>query len=172
MNIAAHLRSSPTSITVISVVVSIIVWVYFFHNVATQNEPALTGLQPNLPANTTQAQNYEMQKNLAEAYWLRYDDVRNHHYFGENGVLGITGAQEHFRQYGKKEKRIFARLVIPADLEAEKRYAEFYWARYPDIAASTVWGVHSKLGILGPRDHYIHIGRHEGKIWGNGQEVK
>jgi hypothetical protein len=103
---------------------------------------------------------------LARDYWLRYSDVRTHAFFGENGPLGISGAKEHFRQHGRREGRIYGLVAEVEDSERERLLAEAYWSRYPDIAASRIWGKASALGIRGPRDHYHYIGRHQKLIWG------
>ena len=42
---------------------------------------------------------------IAIEYWAKYPDVRNHHYFGENGTLGVFGAREHYLKHGKAEAR-------------------------------------------------------------------
>lgn len=49
----------------------------------------------------------EQQRRLAEAYWTRYPDIRTHHYFGEEGPLGVNGAWEHYQQHGRFEGRMF-----------------------------------------------------------------
>ncbi|SDP32914.1 hypothetical protein [Desulforhopalus singaporensis] len=103
---------------------------------------------------------------LAESYWLRYREVKKSSYWGENGVLGIKGPRDHYRRMGQKEGRIFKPVLRPADLELEKELARAYWNRYPDIAGSPVWGKNSRLGFLGPRDHYTYLGRMQGKLWG------
>ncbi len=104
---------------------------------------------------------------LARAYWLRYGDIRLHPLYGENGPLGISGARTHFRQHGRHEGRIYGPLAEPEDPEKERELAEAYWSRYPEVAASQVWGRKSALGIRGPRDHYRYIGRQQNRIWGN-----
>ncbi len=107
---------------------------------------------------------------LAEAYWLRYPDIRNHHFFGENGPNGLAGAREHYRQHGRYEGRIYGPLAEIGDLQREKLLAEAYWRRYPEVALSPVWGRKSKLGIRGPRDHYRYIGVHQDKVWGEEEQ--
>lgn len=115
-----------------------------------------------------QANNPDLQqeKILAESYWLRYSDVRGNSYWGVNGPLGIWGARDHFMQHGKREGRIFAPVVHPEDPEVEQKLADDYWRRYPEIRDSPIWGEKSAMGILGPRDHFYHLGRYEGKTWG------
>lgn len=103
---------------------------------------------------------------LARAYWLRYEDIRNHFLFGESGLLGISGASEHYRQHGRHEGRIYGPISDPADPGKERILAEAYWSRYPEVAKSQVWGRKSALGIRGPRDHYRYIGRRQNLIWG------
>lgn len=103
---------------------------------------------------------------LAESYWRRYHDVRADAHWGEGGPMGIWGPRDHFRQHGRREGRIFRPLIEPPDLKAEKILAEAYWARYPEIRHDSIWGEHSDLGILGPRDHYTYIGAGLGFIWG------
>mgnify|MGYP001815005776 FL=1 len=109
---------------------------------------------------------------LAKAYWLRYTDVRTHPFFGEEGPLGITGAREHYRQHGRREGRIYELVAEGEDPEQERILAEAYWSRYPDIAASRIWGRTSALGIRGPRDHYRFIGRQQKLIWGSSETVQ
>ncbi len=104
---------------------------------------------------------------LARAYWLRYEDIKHHPLYGENGPLGISGAREHFRQHGRHEGRIHGPLAELEDPEKERDLAEAYWGRYPEVAESQVWGRKSALGIRGPRDHYRYIGRQQKRIWGN-----
>lgn len=106
------------------------------------------------------------EKILAEAYWLRYPDIRSDGYFGEKGPIGIYGAREHYEQHGKREGRLYAPISIPGDLVREQLLAEAYWLRYPEIARSKVWGRKGTLGILGPRDFYYHYGRFRGHKWG------
>jgi len=106
------------------------------------------------------------EKALAEAYLKRYEDVRQDAYYGPNGPMGIYGAGEHYEQHGRREGRIFAPIHAPEDLAFEQQLAEAYWQRYPDIAASNVWGRGGTLGILGPRDYYTYYGRFLGHSWG------
>lgn len=114
----------------------------------------------------TNSPNHKREKQLAEAYWLRYQDVREHTYWGKNGPLNIWGARDHYTIHGRKEGRIFAPLSYPENLKLEAELAKAYWKRYPDIAKSTVWGSQSQLGILGPRDHFKYMGHRQGKVWG------
>ena len=109
---------------------------------------------------------------LAKAYWLRYTDVKTHPFFGEEGPLGLTGAMEHYRQHGRREGRIYELVAEVEDPEQEHILAEAYWRRYPDIAASRIWGRTSALGIRGPRDHYRYIGRQQKMIWGSSETVQ
>lgn len=116
-------------------------------------------LQQNAP-------DLEQERKLAEAYWRRYRDVAQDSYYGRQGPMGIFGAREHYQQHGRREGRIFAPLPEPETPDRETILAEAYWRRYPDIAASAVWGRTSELGTLGPRDHYTHRGRANGRVWG------
>lgn len=108
----------------------------------------------------------EQERLLAESYWQRYPDIRLHPYWGENGSLGIHGPRHHYRLHGQGEGRFFTQLTIPEDLEAERILAESYWQRYPEVRDSWIWGKQADLGILGPRDHYIHVGSGLGYHWG------
>lgn len=58
---------------------------------------------------------YLAEKALAEAYWQRYPDIKNDSYFGEKGPMGINGAREHFKQYGKSEGRKYGPIQVPRD---------------------------------------------------------
>ncbi len=107
------------------------------------------------------------EERLARGYWMRYRDIRLDRHWGEQGAMGIAGPRHHYRQHGQREGRIFAPLVIPDDLAAERALAESYWRRYPEVRASWVWGEDSALGILGPRDHYLHVGQGLGYLWGS-----
>lgn len=120
-------------------------------------------LKNYVEANTPDA---AQERILAESYWRRYRDVREDAYWGENGPMGIWGPRDHYRQHGRREGRIFRPLAESPDPEAEKILAKAYWDRYPDVRESPIWGEHSDLGILGPRDHFIHIGKAIGRIWG------
>lgn len=111
------------------------------------------------------AAKHSTEMDLAKAYWLRYEDVRNHFLFGENSTLGISGARAHFQQHGRREGRIYGPIADPADPEKERILAEAYWSRYPEVAESPVWGRKSALGIRGPRDHYRYIGRRQNMTW-------
>ena len=66
----------------------------------------------------TKAPGYAAEKELAQAYWLRYPDVRGSNMWGENGRRGIHGAREHFRLHGKKEGRVWGGLT---DVEKKKK---------------------------------------------------
>lgn len=105
------------------------------------------------------------EKILAESYWRRYRDIRENNYWGVKGPLGIWGARDHFNQHGRQEGRIFQPIPEIPDGAAEKKLAQSYWRRYPEIEQSSIWGRKSDLGITGPRDHYQHVGRFQGKIW-------
>ena len=124
---------------------------------------------PAAPPDSGLAANHEAgnEELLARSYWMRYRDIRLDRHWGETGAMGIAGPRHHYRQHGQREGRIFAPLVIPDDLETEAVLAESYWRRYPEVRDSWVWGEHSALGILGPRDHYLHVGRGLGYLWGS-----
>lgn len=47
----------------------------------------------------------------------------------------------------------------------DRALAEAYWTRYPDVAASPVYGRTSSLGFLGAREHYQRFGHNEGRVW-------
>ena len=110
----------------------------------------------------------QAEQALARAYWLRYPDIRQDTFFGENGTMGIFGPRAHYNQHGRHEQRILALVQIPNELDLEQELAEAYWSRYPDIERSMIWGRKSKLGILGPRDHYLHFGKAADLTWGSG----
>ena len=129
---------------------------------------------PNLFVERQLAQRYNQQhspdlqstRTLAEAYWNRYRDVREHDYYGKNGKMGIYGAEEHFKHHGRGEGRIYGPVPLPERPLEEPGLAEAYWQRYPDIERSATWGRRSTLGILGPRDHYHYLGKNQGRVWG------
>jgi len=52
------------------------------------------------------------------------------------------------------------------DTAAEEALARAYWARYPDVRASPLYGEGGRLGILGAREHFMQHGRREGRVWG------
>lgn len=112
------------------------------------------------------ARSDEEERRLAQGYWRRYRDVRLDRHWGENGPMGIHGPRDHYRQHGRREGRIFKPLFIAEDLAEEKALAESYWRRYPDVRGSWIWGEHADLGILGPRDHFLHVGSGLGYHWG------
>ena len=108
----------------------------------------------------------EAERALAHGYWRRYQDIREHRHWGENGPMGIWGARDHYRQHGQREGRIFQPVIEPKNPELERRFAEAYWRRYPDIRHDSIWGEDSHLGFLGPRDYHVNVGRHQGRVWG------
>lgn len=112
------------------------------------------------------APDLQQERRLAKAYWRRYPDVRENQLWGEDGVLGIKGPADHYRNHGRQEGRIYKEIDWPEDIAQEKKLAQAYWDRYPDVAASAVWGRRSSMGVLGPRDHYRLFGRMEGRHWG------
>lgn len=155
-----------TSITALTLCLSIIAWSYGLlrseiWNPLVREEKLYLA---NFLRDSSADRSLELQ--LARAYWLRYDDVKSDPFFGENGPTGIYGAREHYRLHGQHEGRIFGPLTEPVDPETERELAEAYWHRYGDVAKSPIWGRNSSLGILGPRDHYRYIGRHQNRVWG------
>ena len=61
--------------------------------------------------------------------------------------------------------RVLARAA-DVDTAAEEKLARAYWAHYPDVAASPLFGEKGSMGVLGAREHYMKHGRREGRIWG------
>ncbi|BHH85875.1 hypothetical protein LA52FAK_41640 [Desulforhopalus sp. 52FAK] len=114
----------------------------------------------------TLAPDLQEQRILAMDYWLRYPDVRNDSFWGEDSRLGIQGPADHYKHHGRREGRIYARVMRPDDMVLEKELAELYWRRNPDVAGSSIWGREGALGLLGPRDHYRFFGKHQGRKWG------
>jgi hypothetical protein len=53
-----------------------------------------------------------------------------------------------------------------ADLGEERRLAEAYWARYPDVANDRNFGRASAMGLAGAREHFNRHGKREGRVWG------
>jgi hypothetical protein len=149
-----------------AIIIAVVLWLEGF-----RHSPLI---EPRRPANGQFAVNHlretapdmEEERILAESYWRRYRDVRNDAYWGEGGPMGIGGPRDHYRQHGRREGRIFQPLAEAPDLEAEKILARAYWARYPEVRHSPIWGEDSDLGILGPRDHFIHVGTALGLTWG------
>ena len=80
--------------------------------------------------------------------------------------MGIYGPEEHYKNHGHREGRVFGPVPVPDDPLLEPELAEAYWRRYPDIEKSAEWGRRSALGILGPRDHYHYLGKHQLRVWG------
>lgn len=111
----------------------------------------------------------QLEREMAEAYWLRYPDVQSSTYWGPDGPLGILGARDHYRLHGRRESRVFGDLARPEDLEAENKLANDYWQRYPDVRKHVIWGEKGRLGIYGARDHYRYLGRLQGKRWDVGE---
>lgn len=162
-SITAFLR---LGIALLSIIVATILWMDGFFNSPAgdstrgQERRFLTGyLQQNRV-------DLQLEQEMAEAYWLRYPDVRANDYWGPAGPLGIWGARDHYRQHGKREQRVFGNLAKPADLRTEEELARAYWQRYPDVRQHLVWGESGRLGIYGARDHYRYLGRLQGKWWG------
>lgn len=144
---------------------SLFFWTKGFHN-----SPMWRSKQSDKIAVTerslTQQGSYSAQEeHLAKDYWLRYKDIKEDYFWGINGPKGIGGPRHHYLVHGKREGRIFQPVNRPSDLEKEARFAEAYWQRYPLISKSSIWGRQSQLGILGPRDHFDHLGKGEGRLW-------
>lgn len=114
------------------------------------------------------APDLQKERRLAQAYWRRYPDVRENQLWGEDGVLGIKGPADHYRNHGHQEGRIYAEIewTWPENMDREEELAGAYWNRYPDVAASPLWGRQGTMGVLGPREHYQLFGRLEGRHWG------
>lgn len=112
------------------------------------------------------APDLQEQRLLARDYWLRYPDIKNDSFWGEKSRMGIKGPADHYRHHGKREGRIYARVIRPDNQVLEKKLAQAYWERNPDVAKSSIWGKDGTLGILGPRDHYRFYGKRQGRKWG------
>ncbi len=56
-------------------------------------------------------------------------------------------------------------LARAPDYKQEKKFAEAYWARYPDVRKDMLWGENGTMGIRGPRNHYMNHGKKEGRFW-------
>ena len=170
-----HSRNTPPVFSIILVIcaglIAVVIYVMelqqsplFMPEAALQKKYLQTLIRENSPDTAR-------ERLLAEAYWLRYSDVRTDPHWGSKGPMGVWGARDHFVLHGKREGRVFQPVIYPHDMEEEKALAASYWQRYPDIRKSNVWGEKSELGILGPRDHFTYIGRFEGRIW-NGPSEK
>lgn len=149
-----------------AVLIATVLWVEgLYHSplIAPRRQTDRTSVSNHARATTPDA---AQERLLAESYWRRYRDVRDDAYWGEKGPMGIWGPRDHYRQHGRREGRIFRPLAEAPDLEGEKILAESYWQRYPEVRTSNIWGEASDLGILGPRDHFIHIGKTLGYSWG------
>jgi hypothetical protein len=77
-----------------------------------QGEPRLRGSdfqQRTYAAHILQGDAIDLIKEaaLAEAYWLRNQDVAANSVFGRSGQLGIHGAREHYNQHGQREGRVW-----------------------------------------------------------------
>lgn len=155
-----------TIITIGAIVSSGLLWVrgllqspYYEPGLQVEEKYIREYIETNSPDN-------RQEKILAEGYWLRYRDISKNNYWGVDGPMGIWGPRDHFTQHGRREGRIFAPVIQPRDLKKEQKLAESYWQRYPNVRESGVWGKKSSMGILGPRDHFQHRGRFQGKVWG------
>jgi len=158
--------------TALSIVaVTIILWLHgFSQSLFVQTATDRTRLHAT-PETAEEPGAHRMNELLAEAYWTRYPDIRTDPRYGEKSRPGVRGPYEHFRRFGRKEGRIFAPLPEIGNLPLEARLAEAYWQRYPEVERSPVWGRNGSLGILGPRDHYIHRGSAAGMVWGTDQQT-
>jgi len=92
--------------TVAILVMSVCFWLLGLFNSSTLDPDIADQTYQVKPAPDDSAR-AEQQRRLAEAYWSRYPDIRTHHYFGEDGPLGVNGAWEHYRQHGRFEGRMF-----------------------------------------------------------------
>jgi hypothetical protein len=93
-------------ITVAAVVISSALWLAGF-----LSSPLFLPedqIKQNYRQNFTGTDNpeYQAEKDLAEAYWHRYPDVKQSEYWGPEGPLGIHGPRDHYEQHGRKEGRI------------------------------------------------------------------
>lgn len=104
----SHLQSSNLKLllSALIVLVSVGFWLLGLFNSSILDPDGRPAVPPtqSTAADSTQA---EQLQRLAETYWNRYPDIRKHHYFGENGPMGINGAWQHYRQHGRHEGRIF-----------------------------------------------------------------
>ncbi len=57
----------------------------------------------------------EVEKELAEAYWQRYQDVAESDIWGREGSMGVLGARDHYHYYGKAKGRVWG--VVPGAAE-------------------------------------------------------
>lgn len=67
-----------------------------------------------------------------------------------------------------KTDHVLRVLARGADIDraAEEALARAYWARYPDVRSSPLYGEGGSLGVLGAREHFMQHGRREGRVWG------
>lgn len=98
-------RRTAVAITTTAVIASAILWLY---NARLSPIFTPTGVNEQKTAtlsNNQQSPQDKDEQRLAEAYWKRYEDVRNHTYWGESGAMGIKGPRHHYEHYGKLEGR-------------------------------------------------------------------
>jgi len=68
-----------------------------------------------------------------------------------------------------REQRAYIDRVLhesKLDPDEERRLADLYWSRYPDVAADANFGRAGAMGVLGAREHFNRHGRREGRVWG------
>lgn len=52
------------------------------------------------------------------------------------------------------------------DKKRERRLAEAYWSRYPDVRDDWYFGQNGRLGVYGARVHYERHGKQgNGRVW-------
>ncbi|THB74557.1 MAG: hypothetical protein D6B25_13305 [Desulfobulbaceae bacterium] len=166
MRAESNIKNGQLLLIILIVTLSLCIWFYGLSESPVRQPEQFNQQQYLNKFLRENAPDFAAERALAEGYWLRYPDIGSNDYFGKNGPMGLYGARDHFEQFGRKEGRIFAPLISEEKGPAEKALAEAYWQRYPAIARSRSWGRSSKLGFLGPRDHYHYIGKAQGLIWG------
>ena len=55
--------------------------------------------------------------------------------------------------------------TAPAQPSRKNDQAMAYYRRYPDVHQHEYYGINGPLGIDGARQHYLHHGKREGRIW-------
>ncbi len=55
------------------------------------------------------------EKELAEAYWHRYQDVAESDIWGREGTMGVLGARDHYYYYGKAQGRVWGIVAGAAE---------------------------------------------------------
>lgn len=164
-------KNLPAVITWIALVTAAVLWTRGFLQSPIVHPERKAEVKLIAGSSQADAPDPQQEKILAASYWQRYLDIRENDHWGEKGPMGIWGPRDHFRKHGKREGRIFAPIIQAEDATSEKWLAEVYWRRYHDVRKSSIWGEQSELKFLGPRDHFIYIGRFEGRIWGQATSV-